>query len=65
MVAEAGFEPAASGLSLRASCGAQNSLRLGAPMNFDRCAILALLYPPQAALRRRCPARGFGVVTFG
>ena len=47
------------------SCGTQNSLRLGAPMNFDRCAILALLYPPLAALRRRCPARGFGVVTFG
>ena len=39
------------------SCGSQNSLRLGAPMNFDRCAILASLHPPQAALRRRCPSR--------
>ena len=37
------------------SCGSQISLRLGAPMKFDRCAILASLYPPQVALQRRCP----------
>ena len=36
------------------SCGSQNSLRLVAPMNFDRCAILALLHRPQDALRQRC-----------
>ena len=36
------------------SCGSQNSLRLGAPMNFDRCAILASLHPPLVAFRRRC-----------
>ena len=28
--------------------------RLGAPSDFDRCAILALLHRPQDALRRRC-----------
>ena len=33
------------------SCGAQNSLRLGAPMNFDRCAISPSLYPQPAAVR--------------
>jgi hypothetical protein len=42
------------------SCGVRNLFRLGAPTNFDRCAILASLHPPQAALQRRCPARGFG-----
>ena len=39
------------------SCGAQNCFCLGAASNFDRCAITASLYPPPAALRRRCPAR--------
>ena len=39
------------------SCGAQNLFRLGAPTNFDRCAILASLHHPPGALRRRCPAR--------
>ena len=39
------------------SCGSQNLLRLGAPANFDRCAILASLHLPPAAHRRRCPAR--------
>ena len=39
------------------SCGAQNLFRLGAPTNFDRCAILASLLHPPGALRRRCPAR--------
>ena len=33
------------------SCGSQNSLRLGAPMNFDRCAIITSLNLPQAVLR--------------
>ena len=33
------------------SCGSQISLRLGVPMKFDRCAILASLHPPQVALR--------------
>ena len=33
-----------------ASCGTQNSFRLGAPKNFDRCAISHSLYPPQAAV---------------
>ena len=44
------------------SCGAQNLFRLVAPTNFDRCAILASLHHPPGALRRRCPARGFGAV---
>ena len=39
------------------SCGAQNLFRLGAPTNFDRCAIFASLHHPPGALRRRCPAR--------
>ena len=39
------------------SCGAQNCFCLGAASNFDRCAITVSLYPPPAALRRRCPAR--------
>ena len=39
------------------SCGAQNCFCLGATSNFDRCAITVSLYPPPAALRRRCPAR--------
>ncbi len=34
------------------SCGSQNCLRLGAARNFDRCAIIASLLPPPAALRR-------------
>ena len=29
--------------------------RLGAPRDFDHCAILASLHPPPAALQRRCP----------
>ena len=29
--------------------------RLGAPSDFDHCAILASLHPPPAALQRRCP----------
>ena len=39
------------------SCGAQNLFRLGAPTNFDHCAILASLHHPPGVLRRRCPAR--------
>ena len=44
-------------LRCKPSCGAQNCFCLGAASNFDRCAITASLYPPPAALRRRCPAR--------
>ena len=45
------------------SCGAPAlSAAAGAALPIaDRCAIPASLHPPQAALRRRCPARGFGV----
>ena len=39
------------------SCGAQFCRRLGAARKIDRCANPASLTPPQAALRRRCPAR--------
>ncbi len=41
------------GRSTPYSCGAQNSLRLGAPMNFDRCAIVTSFHLALRALRRR------------
>ena len=45
------FEPAALSL-LRCP---KSLFRLGAPSDFDRCAILASLHRPPGALRRRCP----------
>ena len=36
------------------ACGSQNFLWLGAPQNFDRCAISNSLHPPPAALRSEC-----------
>ena len=36
---------------LCSSCGSQSSLRLGAPMNFDRCAIITSLHLPPEALQ--------------
>ena len=58
MVGVTGLEPMAT------SCGARNRFRLGAPDDFDRCAILASLHRPPDALRRRClvPHSWFGTV---
>ena len=46
------------------SCGAQNFLRLGAPKNFDRCAIFYSLYLLQAALIKNARAVGARVREF-
>ena len=39
----------------RPSCGSQSSLRLGAPMNFDRCATIALPSSATGGGRALCP----------
>lgn len=44
------LEPNIARLCRLHSCGARNFLRLGAPMNFDRCASLRSLHPPPAAV---------------
>ena len=47
----------------RDSCGARNRFRLGAPNDFDRCAIAASLYrPPDAHRRQCCQFRHAGVI---
>ena len=51
LVAERGFEPPTSGLSLRAPCGARKNLRAIRPLDFSTAAQTpSSLYPPPAAL---------------
>ena len=56
MVAEGGFEPPTSGLSLRASCGARKNLRTIRPLDFfDRCANALLAVSAAGGARGRFP----------
>ena len=56
LVAEGGFEPPTSGLSLRASCGARKNLRAIRPLDFfDRCANALLAVSAAGGARGRFP----------
>ena len=56
LVAETGLEPATSGLSLRASCGARKNLRTIRPLDFfDRCANALLAVSAAGGARGRFP----------
>ena len=56
LVAEGGFEPPTSGLSLRAPCGARKNLRAIRPLDFfDRCANALLAVSAAGGARGRFP----------
>ena len=56
LVAETGLEPATSGLSLRAPCGARKNLRAIRPLDFfDRCANTLLAVSAAGGARGRFP----------
>ena len=56
LVAEGGFEPPTSGLSLHAPCGARKNLRAIRPLDFfDRCAIALLAVSAAGGARGRFP----------